>query len=70
MTDGFEIKTGNWCPVYKKFIEDELVNIIKLGCIAQNNGCGNCSKITYRQIVNGQEVTATGPTIKKLLESL
>ncbi|MFH1226832.1 MAG: hypothetical protein V1701_02875 [Planctomycetota bacterium] len=67
---GISAEFGNWCPEYKRFIDDELVNKIKPDCIARNNGCGNCPKITYRQFINGQAVTSTGPTIKKLFEAL
>lgn len=45
---GFIGKSGNYCPVYQKWINDELVNIIKPSCIKENNGCGNCPSREHR----------------------
>lgn len=67
---GIKAESGNWCPEYNRFIDDELVNKIKPECVAKNNGCGNCPKITYRQFINGQVVTTTGPMMSKLFEAL
>jgi len=49
-TTGFSQEGGSWCPVYKRFIDNILVNEKAPPCIQENNGCGNCPRVEYKVV--------------------
>ena len=51
-----QIDGVNWCMKYNRAVDSKLVRDIGPDCIKENNGCGNCPKITYKIFKNGMEM--------------
>lgn len=51
------IEGKNWCKVFDKPIEYQLIRLDKPPCIEENKGCGNCPYSTYKTFVDGKEIS-------------